>query len=155
VLIALVVRREQIIPPHGRTKIEVGDHVMVVLRPAVRPLVEQIFGDKYNSVGELPIYMEFPLRGTTRIREFEETYGIRLNADPNDTLDGALRKKHAGKARVGAAICFGPLRLRVRRVAEDGSIEQVGLTFLPNKDAVRHDPQTAPPADSDPPAPNS
>jgi cell volume regulation protein A len=155
VLIALIVRREQIIPPHGRTTIEVGDHVMVVLRPAVRPLVEQIFGDKNDSISELPIDMEFPLRGTTRIRELEETYGIELNAVPDDTLDSAMRKKHAGKAKAGEAICFGPLRLRVRRVAEDGSIEQVGLTFLPNEDAVRHAPQTAPPDDEDRPAPNS
>jgi cell volume regulation protein A len=44
VVIALIVRGEQLIPPHGRTTIEVGDHVMIVLRPAVRPLVEQIFG---------------------------------------------------------------------------------------------------------------
>jgi cell volume regulation protein A len=133
VLIALIVRREQFIPPHGRTTIEVGDHVMVVLRPAFRPLVEQIFGDRTDSIAKLPIDMEFPLRGTTRIRELEETYGIQLNADPNDTLDAAIRKQLAGKAKPGDATCFGPLRLRVRRVAEDSSIEQVGFTILPDR----------------------
>jgi cell volume regulation protein A len=130
VLIALVVRRGQLIPPHGRTTIEIGDHVMVVLRPAVRPLVERIFGDRSDSIAELPADLEFPLRGTARIRDLEETYGIRLNAAPNDTLDTAIRKQLARKAAPGDTTCFGPLRLRVRRVAENGSIEQVGFTVL-------------------------
>jgi cell volume regulation protein A len=150
VLIALIVRREQFIPPHGRTTIEVGDHVMVVLRPAMRPLVEQIFGEESESVGELPIDMEFPLRGRARIRELEETYGIQMNADPDDTLDGAMRKKLGGKAKPGDAACFGPLRLRVRQVAEDGSIEQVGLSFFPGQDAAA----MAPPDNPDPSAPS-
>jgi cell volume regulation protein A len=152
VLIALIVRHEQVIPPHGRTTIEVGDHVMAVLRPAVRPLVEQVFGDRSDSVDELPIDMEFPLRGTTRIRELEETYGIQMNAGPDDTLDVAMRKKLAGKANPGDATCFGPLRLRVRHVAEDGSIEQVGLTFIPSQNAARHAPTMAPPDNPGPAA---
>ena len=131
VLIALIVRREQLIPPHGRTTIEVGDHVMVVLRPTLRPLIEQIFGDRSDSIADLPVDMEFPLRGTTRIRELEETYGIRLNADPDDTLDAAIRKQFARNAVPGDVTCFGPLRLHVRRVAGSGSIEQVGFTVLP------------------------
>jgi cell volume regulation protein A len=147
VLIALIVRREKIIPPHGRTTIEVGDHVMVVLRPVVRPLVEQIFGDRSDSVGELPVLMEFPLRGTSRVRELEETYGIQMNAAPDDTLDAAMRKTLTGKPKPGDTACFGPLRLRVRRVDVNSSIEQVGLTFLPDQDTVGHGPAPAPPDD--------
>jgi cell volume regulation protein A len=152
VLIALIVRREKIIPPHGRTIIEIGDHVMLVLRPAVRPLVEQIFGDRSDLVGELPVLMEFPLRGTTRVRELEETYGIQMNAAPDDTLDAAMRKTLAGKPKPGDIACFGPLRLRVRRVDVDSAVEQVGLTFLPDQDTVGHGPAPAPPDDPMPSA---
>jgi cell volume regulation protein A len=130
VLIALIVRGEHVIPPHGRTTIEIGDHAMVVLRPAVRPLVERIFGDGSVSVPSLTADLEFPLRGTTHIRELEETYGVQMNADPADTIDAAMRKQLAGTPTPGAAVCFGPFRLRVRRVTDDGSIEQVGLTVL-------------------------
>ena len=134
VVIALIVRGEQVIPPHGRTTIEIGDHVMVVLRPAVRPLVERIFGDGSDSIPRLTPDLEFPLRGTTRIRELEETYGVQMNAPSADTIDAAMRKQHAGTPMPGAAVCFGPFRLRVRRVAEDGTIEQVGLTVLRDPD---------------------
>jgi cell volume regulation protein A len=130
VLIALIVRDEQIIPPHGRTRIEPGDHVMVVLHPRVRPLVEQVFGNRSKPAMELPPDMEFPLRGTTLVRELEETYDIQMNAQANDTLDAAMRKRLAGEVHPGSAIDFGPIRLRVRRIATDNSIEQVGLTFV-------------------------
>jgi cell volume regulation protein A len=139
VLIALIVRGEQVIPPHGRTTIEIGDHVMVVLRPAVRPLVERIFGDGSDSIPRLTADLEFPLRGTTRIRELEETYGVQMNAPSADTIDAAMRKQLAGTPMPGATVCFGPFRLRVRRVAQDGTIEQVGLTVL-------RDPETSPSA---------
>jgi cell volume regulation protein A len=130
VLVALIVRQEQIIPPHGRTTIEAGDHVMVVLRPGVRPLVEHAFADKSGPIIEPPTDMEFPLRGTTLVRELEETYGIQLNAVADDTLDRAIRKRLAGKVFPGSAVDFGPIRLHARRIAADSSIEQVGLTFI-------------------------
>jgi cell volume regulation protein A len=132
VLIALIVRQEQVIPPHGRTTIEVGDHVMVVLRPSVRPLVEQLFGESSDSIAELPVDMEFPLRGSTRIRELEETYGIQLGT-ADTTVDAAIRQQLGRKARLGDSTNLGPLRLSVRRLAADGSIEQVGFTILPDR----------------------
>jgi cell volume regulation protein A len=42
-VIALVARGERIIPPQGRTRIEPGDHVIVVLGPGTQPLVDSIF----------------------------------------------------------------------------------------------------------------
>jgi cell volume regulation protein A len=135
VLIALIVRHEQIIPPHGRTTIEPGDHVMVVLSSGVRPLVEQVFGDRSDPTVDLPLEMEFPLRGTTLVRELEETYDIQMNAPATHTLDATLRKRLDGKVHPGAAVDFGPIRLRVRRIAADNSIEQVGLTFAVDKAA--------------------
>jgi cell volume regulation protein A len=130
VLVALIVRDEQIIPPHGRTTIKSGDHVLVVLHPASRPLVEQVFGDKSEPDIELPTDMEFPLRGTTLVRELEDTYGVQMNAMADDTLDAAMRKRLSGKVHPGSVVDFGPIRLRVRRMAVDNSIEQVALIFI-------------------------
>ncbi len=132
VLIALIVRNEQIIPPQGRTRIEAGDHVMVVLRPAVRPLVDQVFGEKSVPASEFLVDMEFPLRGTTLVRELEETYGIETNAEPEDTLDAALRKQLGDNVLPGLAVDFGPVRLRVRQLGPDNSIEQVGMSIAPD-----------------------
>jgi hypothetical protein len=57
-----------------------------------------------------------------------------LHADPNDTLDIAIRKLLARPALLGDVASFGPLRFSVRRVAENGSIEQVGFTILADGD---------------------
>jgi cell volume regulation protein A len=52
VVVALIVRGNEIIPPGGRSRIEVGDHIVVVLRPAVRTIVDRLFsqsGQMENS----------------------------------------------------------------------------------------------------------
>lgn len=41
---ALLTRGEAIIPPRGRTRLLPGDHVIVVLRPELRPEVDRAFG---------------------------------------------------------------------------------------------------------------
>ncbi len=53
VVIALIVRGEQTVLPQGRSTFESGDHVIVVLRPAMRSLVDRIFApcdDKRSHV---------------------------------------------------------------------------------------------------------
>jgi cell volume regulation protein A len=42
-VIAMIVRGEQIIPPQGRTRIEAGDHVIIILNPGTQPRVDEIF----------------------------------------------------------------------------------------------------------------
>lgn len=46
-VVAMIARKEQIIPPRGRTRIEAGDHVFIVLHPEAREVVDEIF----SSVG--------------------------------------------------------------------------------------------------------
>jgi NhaP-type Na+/H+ and K+/H+ antiporter len=42
-VVAMIARDQQVIPPRGRTRIEPGDHVFIVLRPEARPLVDRVF----------------------------------------------------------------------------------------------------------------
>src|SRR5690606_143506 len=126
VVIAMVVRGEQIIPPQGRTEILAGDHVIVVLRPGSRPLVDQVFGGHEEGFGELPMSIEFPLRGSTTIGEMQEFYGLQLDVPADTTLDEVLRRRvDRNRPATNQAMRFGPLVLRIRSINSDGEIERV------------------------------
>jgi cell volume regulation protein A len=127
VVIALVARQREIIPPQGDTVLEPGDHVMVVLKSETRPLVDRIFADDLNDQADLPPGLEFPMRATITVAEFEEMYGIALDAPPTLTLAEALRQKLDSPPTEGTVIHCREVGLRIRSLAEDGSIYQVGL----------------------------
>ena len=131
VVIALVARHDEIIPPQGNTRIEPGDHVILVLRPEARPLVNQVFASTQDARGELPFQFEFPLRGTTTVGELEDFYDIRLNVDRSSTLDEAIRQRLTPRLPVlGAVVQFSMVALRVRNINEAGQIEQVGMSIV-------------------------
>jgi cell volume regulation protein A len=131
VVIALIARGQEFIPPRGSTGIQAGDSVFVVLRSGVRPLVDRIFGRDRKPVEEMPATLEFPLRGTTTVGELEEFYGIRLDASGECTLEALLRE-HLSAERIapGHRVDFGEIALSVRVLGDGGEIEQVGLTIL-------------------------
>jgi cell volume regulation protein A len=136
VVIALVARQEDIIPPQGSTRIEAGDHVILVLRPGTRPLVNQVFASTLETRDELPSQLEFPLRGSIRVGELEDVYGIKMHSPAQHTLDEALRGRIRNKATVGRIVVFGQIGLRIRKLAADGTVEQVGMTILPEDGAA-------------------
>jgi potassium/hydrogen antiporter len=127
VVIALVARQDKIIPPQGKTRIEAKDHVIVVLRPDVRHLVDQVFGNRTETSVEQLIGLEFPLRGKTTVSELEDMYGITMGVDREMTLDEAVRKQLGGIAAPGLRVRFGLIDLSVRRIASDKTIEQIGM----------------------------
>jgi cell volume regulation protein A len=134
VVMALIARDDQIIPPQGNTQIQPGDHVVLVLRPGTRPLVNQVFGRVVSPHDDLPELLEFPLRGTIRVAELEEFYGIRMNADPATTLDQAIRERLGDTLpNFGTIVRFGAVALHVRRVDSRGQITQVGMVVLPEE----------------------
>ncbi|CAN5887181.1 potassium/proton antiporter [soil metagenome] len=131
VVVAMIVRDKQVIPPRGTTQILPGDDVFVLLRPAVRALVEQVFGDA-GSESWLPASaVEFPLRGRTRIGEIEEFYGIRIEAPGTQTLDEFLRTRLGRPAALGDTLVASPLTFTVRELSEE-RIETVGLVIDPD-----------------------
>jgi cell volume regulation protein A len=136
VVIALVARDPQIIPPHGSTRIEAGDHVVLVMRPGARPLVNQVFAANETTRGNLPQRIEFPLRANTTVGLLEEMYGIKMNAPPDSTLDDAIRQRLGDEPpAVGQIVHYGQIGLRVRSLTGVGRIEQVGMIVVPEDEA--------------------
>ncbi|HYG22173.1 MAG TPA: potassium/proton antiporter [Verrucomicrobiae bacterium] len=131
VVIALIARGEQIIPPQGLTRIHAGDHVILVLRPGTKPLVDQVFGRNPPERASVPSTAEFPFRGSTRVGELEEFYSISMEEDNETTLDQLMRKKLApDEPQLNAIVEISSLRFRVQRLAPDGKIELVGMSIL-------------------------
>lgn len=132
-VISLIAREKQIIPPHGGTRIEVGDHVLVVVRSEVAALVSQVFADRTELPLDLPSMTSFPLRPTATIGELEETYGLKTELPPHLTLVEAIRER-AGSKRLtqGETVPLGSIALQARTVGANGDIEQVGMILLPD-----------------------
>jgi potassium/hydrogen antiporter len=127
VVIALVSRDEKIVPPQGSTRLEPGDHVIIIMRPEIRPLVDRAFASSTTAPSALPSAIEFPLRGTTTVAELRDVYGIQVSADLNETLAEALRRRLGNDVDVGAIAPCGEIALRVRAISPSGVIEQVGM----------------------------
>jgi cell volume regulation protein A len=140
VVIALVSRDDKILPPQGSTRLHAGDHAIVILKPAVRPLVDRIFAGARTPQSVLPPAVEFPLRGTTTVAELQDMYGVEVSADPLETLSDAVRRQLGSGAVEGALFPCGEIALRVRRIAPSGAIEQIGMILQPDhsSDAARH-----------------
>jgi potassium/hydrogen antiporter len=137
VVIALIARAEQMIPPQGGTHLLEGDHVFAVLRRDTRPLVDRVFG-RDPAVESRLTGAEFPIRGAATVAELEEFYGIALDAAPDCTLAALLRDRlPSDRLAVGGRVVLGAVALIVRELGESGDIEQVGLAVLAD-DAASH-----------------
>ncbi|QDV54350.1 potassium/proton antiporter [Rosistilla oblonga] len=135
VVIALLVRDEQIIPPQGRSVLHSEDHVIVVLRPRVRALVDRIFAHREQLESPIPAELEFPLRGSIKVGEIEQFYGLSIDTDNDATLDELVRKRlDPADVKVGATVRCEQLAFRVRELSSGGSVEYVGMTILPQTD---------------------
>jgi potassium/hydrogen antiporter len=136
VVIALIARDEKIIPPDGNTTIEAGDHVVLVLRPGARTLVNRVFAMGNEPPDDLPFEFEYGLRGTTTVGVLEEMYDIHMDADSNCTLDELLRQRLGDQAGRGRTVRFGQIALRIRHM-EGSKIDQVGMSILPDEQGLR------------------
>lgn len=131
VVIAMIARGENVIPPQGITRIEAGDHVILFLKPGTEPLVRQVFGRKAEERTALPAAVEFPFRGSTMVGELEEFYSININAPQNATLDEFMRRELGSeRIKIDESIDVGILRFRIRQVSVEGRIELVGMSIL-------------------------
>ncbi|MDA8745128.1 potassium/proton antiporter [Rubripirellula amarantea] len=150
VVIALIVRDEQIIPPQGRSMLLSGDHVIVVLRPRVRALVDRIFSHREQPPKPLPEELEFPLRGSIKVAAIEQFYGLSLDFEDDSTLDQMIRKHLKGKdVKLGATVQYEQIALRIRELSPTGTIEYVGMTILPEPALCNPPDAPDPPSESD------
>ncbi|HXF94612.1 MAG TPA: potassium/proton antiporter [Gemmatimonadales bacterium] len=132
-IVALVARGQEMVAPRGSTDLRQGDHVFVLLRPAVRWLVDRIFSAPARAGRAAPTGGEFPLRGATRLADLEEFYGIRLDPSGATTLAGLLRERLGDDLEVGRSVTVGPVTLTVREIV-DGQVETVGLRIAAGGD---------------------
>ncbi|MHC1766346.1 MAG: potassium/proton antiporter [Verrucomicrobiia bacterium] len=131
VVIALIARDGKVIPPQGMTRIHVGDHIMLVLRPGTESLVDQVFGKNPDEPATVPTDVEFPFRGTTTVGELEAFYSIHIDAPPETTLDQVMRRELGPEGtKLDAVVEFDCLRFRVLRLSSDNQIELVGMSVL-------------------------
>jgi cell volume regulation protein A len=128
VLIAMVVRGNEVIPPRGSSQILAGDHIFVLLREEVRTLVDRIFGASSGEDDEPEATVEFPLRASTRVGELVLFYDINLDLPAEKSLGKVLHERLGEVLRVGDELVAGNAVLRVREVV-DGRVETVGLSF--------------------------
>lgn len=135
-VIALISRGDEIIPPQGKTRIEAGDHAILVLRRGTQPLVNQIFGRSPDARGTIPAILEFPLRASTTVGELQQLYSITVNAPPERTL-GELVRYELGieNLATGQEVRCGQIVLRIVGLDAEGQIEMVGMSILA-EDAV-------------------
>lgn len=134
VVIAMVARGDKIIPPQGNTRINSGDHVILVLRNGTEPMVEKVFGRAEESA-LVPSAVEFPFRGSTTVGELEAFYSIHIDAPPETTLDQLIRMALGPDQTVVDAVAqFETLRFRIQKLTHDGHIELIGMSILEDGD---------------------
>lgn len=127
VVVAMIARGSTLIPPRGSSRILSGDHVFVVLRQDVRPLVNRLFSRDLDGDEEIATRVEFPLLASATVEDLVEFYGITLDAPASWTLERLIHE-HAGEDGVaeGKRFVIGGTALRVLEIM-DGEIERVGL----------------------------
>ena len=128
VVVAMISRGKDLIPPRGSTRIQAEDHVFVVLRPETRPLVDRVFAPDQTKQQDLPTLVEFPLMGSTTAEELREFYGIQLPIPPDRTLDELIRHELGDQLSEQGSIQVDGFVLRVREVS-DGRVISVGLAI--------------------------
>ncbi|QDV13082.1 K(+)/H(+) antiporter NhaP [Rosistilla oblonga] len=130
VVIGLIVRDDQIIMPQGRSELQSGDHVIVMMRPQVRVLVDQVFANRKHPASKTLGDLEFPLRGSIRMSDLNLFYDLNVDKDKDATLDQWIRRRLAPKIPVaGDVVQFDQIAFHVRELSANGGIEFVGMVF--------------------------
>lgn len=133
VVIALIVRNHKSKLPKGSFVIEAGDHVIVVVHRDVRQAVDRIFARSTSQTmrDPIPSGLEFPLSGTVRVGDLENSYTISIGGSPALTLsDWILKQLGEEQPTVGEVVKADGIRFSIRDVDAAGNISLVGMAFL-------------------------
>jgi potassium/hydrogen antiporter len=130
VVVSMIAREHRIIPPRGSTRVLPGDHVFLVLRPGVRPLVNRAFGPG-GAAEDADARVEFPLAPETTVGELEDYYGVQIDSPPSVTIAELIEQRSAPhRVITGDTLTLGDIVLRVKAKGPDG-ITQLTLEILP------------------------
>lgn len=147
VVIAMIARDQQIVMPKGHTTIKPGDHVIVVLRPQDRRLVDQVFAPHLpGETEDMPLETEFPLRGSVPVKTIRDLYCPDLDGSPEWTIDEMIRRRLSEQTiGPGTTLQTQDLAFHVRELDRDGRITRVGMVICPrnSKDGCNDSKETA------------
>lgn len=133
-VVAMITRASTVITPRGSTLLCADDHLFIVLKPGTRSFVDCVFSatvDDYES-NELPM-RELTIKGNTRVADLERSYGIKLAADNDDSLEQVLRKALNSTPQLDATVELGDVQLYVREMVGQRIIT-VGVMLLIDDD---------------------
>nr|ELR5041976.1 potassium/proton antiporter [Providencia stuartii]ELR5082342.1 potassium/proton antiporter [Providencia stuartii] len=135
-VIAMITRGKSVLPPRGSTKLLANDHLFVVLKPENRLFLERLFSEKISS--ELtPIELPstgLSLKGTTRLDEIYESYGIQIDNENIQTLDQFIYSISTGEPTQGMVISLTSLQMRISEMI-GSRIVTVVLEPIPLEDS--------------------
>ncbi|PRQ05231.1 cation:proton antiporter domain-containing protein [Enhygromyxa salina] len=136
-LVALITRDSRIIPPRGSTRIWPADHLFVVMRSELRPVIDRLFAGS-GPAAIPPRGLE--LQGGARLADLAALYGLDIGlaaADRDGTTLASLLHDHLGDRRVevGAYVVCGHVRVEVTElrdgVVKRARIERVSEVHVP------------------------
>ncbi|WP_369427444.1 potassium/proton antiporter [Providencia sp. PROV236] len=135
-VIAMITRGKSVLPPRGSTKLLANDHLFVVLKPENRLFLERLFSEKISSE-LMPIELPstgLSLKGTTRLDEIYESYGIQIDNENIQTLDQFIYSISTGEPTQGMVISLTSLQMRIREMI-GSRIVTVVLEPIPLEDS--------------------
>ena len=114
-VIAMITREKSVLPPRGSTILMANDHLFVVLKPQNRLFLERLFSEQTST--ELTV-MELPasglsLKGTTRLNEIYESYGIQIEVDSDKTLNQFIHVNTENEPIQGDIIKLDNMQLKI------------------------------------------
>ncbi len=114
-VIAMITREKSVLPPRGSTILMANDHLFVVLKPQSRLFLERLFSEQTSSE---PTVMELPesglsLKGTTRLNEIYESYGILIEVDSDKTLNQFIHVNTENEPSQGDVIKLDGIQIKI------------------------------------------
>jgi cell volume regulation protein A len=128
IVVAMITRGTDVIPPRGSTLLKEGDHLFIVTKPEARVFIEQVF----STDGASEPWQEggvLRLKGYTRVTDLQHSYGIDLVSAGNISLDELLKQTLQDKIALNAKAQFGQVELQVLEMVGD-RISTLGIISL-------------------------
>lgn len=138
-VVAMITRGSTVIAPRGSTRLRANDYLFVVTHPELRPFVDSVFSQALEaSRTEIP-QRAFRLKGSTKVEDIWNSYGISLGEEKTQTLEQLIKKELADNFDIGASIMLNDAELqvadtmgsRITTVILSPSSERVSLSASP------------------------
>jgi potassium/hydrogen antiporter len=121
VVITMIARERDLVPPRDTTVVRPGDYVFVMLNPALRWLADHVFVKEGSSI------VRDPIAGELSLGELRRRHGVSLPGEANETLDAFLRARLGDRPRVGDRVRLGLIAVTVIDVDAHGRVRDAGV----------------------------